>query len=85
MLILMQILRRLNKEELEMFGQLFHDFGDMIEELNDQGHESQVLNDMLGQYFGFQVDDDYQIKSLTEVILANKHLSALKVEKMRFE
>jgi hypothetical protein len=83
MIYLVQLLRRLNNEQLELFSKLFADLDFEINELGYKGMESDLINDMLHNHFGIWCDVESQIRSITNVILNKKYLAAVSIEKTR--
>jgi hypothetical protein len=78
MIYLIQLLKALSKEDIELFKSLFSDISFEIEELGYQGNESELINDMLDSHFGLSLEDQAQLDSLTRIILdKSKFNSAL--------
>ncbi len=69
MIYLIQLLKALSKEDIELFKSLFSDISFEIEELGYQGNESELINDMLDSHFGLSLEDQAQLDSLTKIIL----------------
>lgn len=76
MMILMQLLKMLNKTQRKQFLELFSDIDYELDELGWRGDETTLINDMLFNHFGLSIEDEGQLKRLTEVILKPESLKA---------
>lgn len=76
MIYLMQILKMLNKKQRQQFLALFSDLDYELDELGWRGNETDLINDMLFNHFGLSIEDEGQLKRLTEVILKPESLKA---------
>ena len=82
MIYLIQILKLLSNHQKNQFLELFSDLDYEINELGYKGEESQLVNDMLFNHFGFTIDDEQQLRMITKVILKPDLLkSAINVSK----
>lgn len=75
-MVLMQLLKMLNKTQRKQFLQLFSDLDYELDELGWRGNETDLVNDMLFNHFGLSIEDESQLKRLTEVILKPESLKA---------
>lgn len=75
-MVLMQILKMLNKTQRRQFLALFSDLDYELDELGWRGNETDLVNDMLFNHFGFSIEDKGQLQRLTEVILKPESLKA---------
>ena len=69
MIYLLQILKRLNKKQRQQFLALFSDLDYELEELGWRGNETDLINDMLFNHFGMELEDKNQLQMLTDAIL----------------
>ena len=69
MVYLMQILNRLDTNNLDLFEELFTDISYEIEYLGYENSEYELINEMLNSHFGLTIEDDRQLQFLTKVIL----------------
>lgn len=76
MMVLMQLLKMLNKTQRKQFLQLFSDLDYELDELGWRGNETDLVNDMLFNHFGLSIEDESQLKRLTEVILKPESLKS---------
>jgi len=76
MIYLMQILKMLNKTQRKQFVALFSDLDYELDELGWRGNETDLVNDMLFNHFGMSIEDETQLKMLTESILKKGNLQA---------
>jgi hypothetical protein len=76
MIFLIQILKLLSKEQRSLFVEMFSDLDYEINELGWRGDETSLINDMLFNHFGLTVEDDMQLKMLTESILKKGNVQA---------
>lgn len=76
MVVLMQLLKMLNKTQRKQFLALFSDLDYELDELGWRGNETDLVNDMLFNHFGLSIEDESQLKRLTEVILKPESLKA---------
>ena len=72
----MQILKMLNKTQRKQFVALFSDLDYELDELGWRGNETDLVNDMLFNHFGMSIEDETQLKMLTESILKKGNLQA---------
>lgn len=66
---LLQILKRLNKKQRQQFLALFSDLDYELDELGWRGNETDLVNDMLFNHFGMELEDKNQLQMLTDAIL----------------
>jgi hypothetical protein len=84
MIYLLQILKRLNKKQRQYFVAMFSDLDYELDELGWRGDETTLVNDMLFNHFGLEVEDSNQLQMLTDSILKKGNLeSALAVVNMK--
>lgn len=76
MIYLMQILKMLNKTQRQQFLALFSDLDYELDELGWRGSETDLINDMLFNHFGLSMEDETQLKMLTDVILKPESLKS---------
>lgn len=76
MMVLMQLLKMLNKTQRQQFLALFSDLDYELDELGWRGNETDLINDMLFNHFGLTIEDEGQLQRLTEVILKPESLKA---------
>lgn len=76
MIYLMQILKMLNKTQRQQFLALFSDLDYELDELGWRGNETDLVNDMLFNHFGLSMEDENQLKMLTDVILKPESLKS---------
>lgn len=76
MMVLMQLLKMLNKTQRKQFLSLFSDLDYELDELGWRGNETDLVNDMLFNHFGLTIEDEGQLQRLTEVILKPESLKA---------
>jgi hypothetical protein len=76
MIYLLQILKRLNKKQRQQFLALFSDLDYELDELGWRGNETDLVNDMLFNHFGMEIEDENQLKMLTESILKKGNLQS---------
>jgi hypothetical protein len=69
MIYLLQILKRLNKKQRQEFVALFSDLDYELDELGWRGNETDLVNDMLFNHFGMELEDKNQLQMLTDAIL----------------
>lgn len=69
MIYLLQILKRLNKKQRQQFLALFSDLDYELDELGWRGNETDLVNDMLFNHFGMELEDKNQLQMLTDAIL----------------
>lgn len=69
MIYLLQILRRLNKQQRQQFLAMFSDLDYELDELGWRGNETDLVNDMLFNHFGMELEDKNQLQMLTDAIL----------------
>jgi hypothetical protein len=69
MIYLLQILKRLNKKQRQEFVALFSDLDYELDELGWRGNETDLVNDMLFNHFGMELEDKDQLQMLTDAIL----------------
>lgn len=74
MLALLQIMKMLNKRQRQDFVALFSDLDYELDEMGWRGNETDLINDMLFNHFGMSIDDDFQLKRLTDSILKKGNL-----------
>ena len=74
MIYLLQILKRLNKQQRQQFLALFSDLDYELDELGWRGNETDLVNDMLFNHFGMTIEDSKQLEILTEAILKKDNL-----------
>lgn len=74
MIYLIQVLKMLNKTQRQQFLTLFSDLDYELDELGWRGNETDLVNDMLFNHFGLSIEDETQLKRLTEVILKPESL-----------
>ena len=72
MIYLMQIVKMLNKNQIRHFIALFEDLTYEIEELGYKGMETELVNDMLMNHFGLEIECENQLSRLTDSILKNQ-------------
>lgn len=72
MLYLLQLLRLLDNKQRKFFGVLFDDLSTEIDDMGYKGHETELVNDMLFNHFGFTLEDEQQLESFTKYILGNQ-------------
>lgn len=76
MIILMQLLKMLNKTQRKEFVALFSDLEYELDELGYRGSETDLVNDMLFNHFGLSLEDEGQLQRLTDAILKKGSLQA---------
>jgi hypothetical protein len=69
MIYLLQILKRLNKQQRQEFLAMFSDLDYELDELGWRGNETDLVNDMLFNHFGMELEDKNQLQMLTDAIL----------------
>jgi hypothetical protein len=69
MIYLLQILKRLNKQQRQQFLAMFSDLDYELDELGWRGNETDLVNDMLFNHFGMELEDKNQLRMLTDAIL----------------
>jgi hypothetical protein len=69
MIYLLQILKRLNKKQRQQFVAIFSDLDYELDELGWRGNETDLVNDMLFNHFGMELEDKNQLQMLTDAIL----------------
>ena len=69
MIYLLQILKRLNKQQRQQFLAMFSDLDYELDELGWRGNETDLVNDMLFNHFGMELEDKDQLQMLTDAIL----------------
>lgn len=76
MIYLLQILKMLKPSQKELFVQLFSDLDYEINELGWKDDETTLVNDMLFNHFGLSIEDEFQLKRLTDSILKKGNVKA---------
>jgi hypothetical protein len=76
MIVLMQLLKMLNKSQRKEFVALFSDLDYELDELGWRGNETDLVNDMLFNHFGLSIEDNGQLQRLTDAILKKGNLQA---------
>lgn len=76
MMYLIQILKMLNKPQRKQFEAIFSDLDYELNDMGWAGNETELVNDMLFNHFGLSVDDQSQLKMLTESILKAGNIKA---------
>lgn len=74
MFLLIQLLNAMTPTEQELFGKLFSDLDYELDEMGWRGNETDLVNDMLFNHFGFSIDDEAQLQKITETILNKEKL-----------
>jgi hypothetical protein len=69
MIYLMQLLKMLDRKQRQEFLALFSDLDYELDELGWRGNETDLVNDMLFNHFGLSMEDETQLKMLTDVIM----------------
>jgi len=69
MIYLLQILKMLDKKQRQEFVALFSDLDYELDELGWRGNETDLVNDMLFNHFGMELEDKDQLQMLTDAIL----------------
>lgn len=69
MIYLLQLLRRLNKDEQILFINLFNDLSFEIKEMGYKGHESELMNELLLNHFDLEIESETQLNMFTNCIL----------------
>lgn len=72
MLYFLQLLARLNKRDQKHFVALFNDLSFEIEELGYRGSEVELIDEMLLNHFGIELESESQLKNLTIFILSHQ-------------
>jgi len=72
----MQILKMLDRKQRQEFLALFSDLDYELDELGWRGNETDLINDMLFNHFGFSLEDKAQLQMLTDSILKPGNLKA---------
>lgn len=76
MIYLIQLLKMLDRKQRQEFLTLFSDLDYELDELGWRGNETDLVNDMLFNHFGLSIEDETQLKRLTEVILDKGKLAS---------
>ena len=76
MIYLIQLLKMLDRKQRQEFLTLFSDLDYELDELGWRGNETDLVNDMLFNHFGLSMEDETQLKMLTDVILDKSKLHA---------
>ena len=76
MIYLLSILKHLNPAQRKDFMSLFSDLDYELNELGWKGNETDLINDMLFNHFGLSIDDETQLKRLTDSVLKEGNLQA---------
>ena len=76
MIYLLQILKRLNKQQRHEFVAMFSDLDYELDEMGWRGNETDLVNDMLFNHFGMELEDKNQLQMLTEAILKPNSLKS---------
>ena len=69
MIYLIQLLKMLDRKQRQHFLALFSDLDYELDELGWRGNETDLVNGMLFNHFGLSMEDETQLKMLTEIIL----------------
>ena len=72
MIYLIQLVKMWNKEEIELFVNLFDDLEYEIEELGYKGVEQDLIDDMMFNHFGITFEVDSQLAMFTNCILRHQ-------------
>ena len=72
MIYFLQIIKMLNKEQRDLFISLFEDLSFEIDEMGYEGHETELVNEMLDNHLGIFMENDKQLNSFTAYILKNE-------------
>ena len=73
MIYLMQILKMMTAKQRQNFVALFDDLSYEIQDMGYEGFETQLVNEMLDDHFGIFLEDDSQLKMLTDYILKHQN------------
>lgn len=76
MIYLIQVLKMLDRKQRQQFLAIFSDLDYELDELGWRGNETDLVNDMLFNHFGLSMEDETQLKMLTEVILKPESLKS---------
>lgn len=76
MIYLMQILKMLDKKQRQQFLAMFSDLDYELDELGWRGNETDLVNDMLFNHFGMELEDKNQLQMLTDSILKKGNLQS---------
>ncbi len=76
MIYLMQIIRMLDKNQLELFYKLFNDISFELDEMGYRDFPEELVDDIMDNHFGIRFEDDRQLEMFTACIL--KHQGNLK-------
>lgn len=72
MLYLIQIIKMLTKDQRQHLVALFDDLSYEIDEMGYRGNESDLIDDMLMNHFGLEMESDRQLQLLTQCILKHQ-------------
>ena len=69
---LIKLIISLSNKQRHEFLSLFADLEFELNELGWRGDETTLVNDMLFNHFGFSIEDEDQLKNITDAILDSK-------------
>ena len=69
---LIKLIISLSNKQRHEFLSLFADLDFELNELGWKGDETTLVNDMLFNHFGFSIQDEDQLKNITDAILDSK-------------
>jgi len=72
MIYVIQIIKMLTKQQRSLFIAIFNDLSYDIEELDYDGIEGELINDLLLSHFGFDLMDECQLEILTAYIMRHQ-------------
>lgn len=76
MIYLIQILRMMNKRQRQEFLALFSDLEYELDELGFRGNETDLISGMLFNHYGLSIENEKQLRMLTDAILKPNNLKA---------
>jgi uncharacterized protein YihD (DUF1040 family) len=72
MIYLMQLVKMWNKQERELFIALMEDLSFEIDEMGYEGQESELIDEMLFNHLGIEMECNNQLNMLTDLILRHQ-------------
>ena len=73
MIHLIQIMKILNKEQRQLFVDLFNDLSFEIEEQGYLGLETDLVSDILFNHFGLEIECNDQLNMFTDCIIKHQY------------
>ena len=72
MIYLVQLVKMWNKKERELFIALMEDLSFEIDEMGYEGQESELINEMMFNHLGIEMECNNQLNMFTDLILRHQ-------------